>query len=248
MRIPTITLLTGGALLLAACGSSGTASSTGGATPGGPQGAGRRAAGEVARLAGTSLILSSAQGDVTVNFTSSTPVQRTSTGTVADIVTGACIVAIGQRDASGGLTAQNVRLTARVNGACSFPRPGDRGPGASPGAVPSFVPNGGGRNLAFAAGEVTAVSGTLVTIQPPNGAAAQTITVPTTVRVQRSAPASTADLRVGQCVQAGGSRDSSGTVITATNLSIVPPGRNGCFSGGGGGFGGFGGRGPGQGG
>lgn len=256
MRYITGMLLTGAAALLAACGGSGTASSSSPAGPGGPGGPGRRgAAGEVAQVRDGSLILNTAQGDVTVDFTSSTRVQRTSTGTVADIVAGSCIVAAGQRDPSGRITAQTVLIGARVNGSCSL-RPGGGGPGGlggSPGATPrafgpSGAPGNGNRNRAFIAGEVTAVSGTSVTIQPLDGGSPQTITVPTTVRVARSSPASTSDLREGECVQAGGNRDSSGTV-QATNMSIVPPGANGCFSGGGGfGFGRGQGQGPGGGG
>ncbi|MFN2568933.1 MAG: hypothetical protein ABR564_04955 [Candidatus Dormibacteria bacterium] len=244
MKVPTTLVAAGATLLIAGCGAAGAASSPTPGSANGAQGQGRRgAAGELAKIDSNTLILNSQNGDVTVQITPATPVQKTSTGTVADIVAGACMVATGQKDASGGLTAQVVRISAKQNGTCSLGRPGG-GPGGlgpdggrrngtpavgGPGGSPN--PGGGGRNanFAFAAGEVTTVNGTSVIVQPATGPA-QTITVPTTVRVSRSAPAVVSDLAVGQCVQAGGTRDSSG-MVKATNLSIVPPGPSGCFTG-----------------
>jgi len=243
MRSLTTLITAGTALLIAACGSTATGVSTspGSGQTGGPQGAGRRGtAGELAKIDNNTLILNTQAGDITVQITPTTPVQKTSTGTVADIASGSCIVAVSQKDASGALTAQTVRVSSKQNGTCTFGRPGGGGP-SGPGngrpadgskASPGAQAPGRNSNVVFAAGEVTAVNGTAVSVQPAAGGAAQTITVPTTVRVSRAAPAAISDLAVGQCVQAGGSKDSSGTV-KATNLNIVPPGPAGCFTGGG---------------
>jgi hypothetical protein len=132
-----------------------------------------------------------------------------------------------------------------VNGSCTAGfgnRPpganGNPNPNATPRAVPRRTPPPGQPLPAFATGKVTAVDGTSVTLQPATGAA-QTITVPTTVTVAESNVASASALAVGDCIQATGPKDSSGTV-DATALSIVPAGPSGCFTGGRG-FGGFGG-------
>jgi hypothetical protein len=74
------------------------------------------------------------------------------------------------------------------------------------------------------------------------------------VAVTRTVPAAVADLAIGECVLATGTKDTSGTV-SARSLSIVPAGPSGCFTGGGfrrgggggGGGGGFGGGGGGTG-
>lgn len=247
------------ALGLAACGNTTSASTTGSrssapAQPGGANGLRRNgAAGELVQIGSTSLVLNTQTGDVTVDFTSSTPVTKTRTGTVADITQGSCITATGQKDATGTLTASTVLISAPLNGTCVrsglF---GDGGPQRSPGASPrpSFSPPPGTPPVAFARGQVTAVNGTSVTVQQINAAGTSTgsttITVPTTVRVGVTTQTSTAALSVGDCVAAQGTRDSSGTV-TARSLSITPAGPSGCFTGGfgrarfgGGGFGGGG--------
>jgi hypothetical protein len=247
---------TAAALALAACGS-GTAATSSSSTTStsrpagtGPGGVARRgAAGELAQINGTSLILNTTAGDVTVGYTTTTTITQTKTGVLADIVPGSCVVITGQKDATGTLVASSVRLSQPVNGACTA-GVGNRGPGAgtgtrpNPGGTPRATPAPGQPVPSFAAGSVTAVNGTAVTVQPTTGAA-QAVTVPTTVTVSESSAASPTDLTVGDCIQATGAKDSSGTVA-ATSLSIVPAGPSGCFTGGG--AGGFGGRGFGGGG
>lgn len=240
----------GAALALAACGSGSSAATTGAKSTPSPQARGqgnglRRngAAGEVVQLGSTSLVLNTTTGDVTVDFSSSTPVSRTHTGTLADVATGMCITATGQKDATGAVTAATVILNAKVNGSCrgplGFGGPGgapDRSPGATP--RPTFTPRPGTPPVAFARGEITAVSGTSVTVLAATGTST-TITVPTTARISVVDSASTADLTVGDCVLATGQKNSSG-VVTARSLNVVPAGPSGCFTGGGfGGFGGF---------
>ncbi len=241
---------TAAVLALAACGgtsaatgstsSSSTTTRAGGGN--GPGGAARRgAAGTLAQINGTSLILTDTTGtDVNVDYTNATTFTQTRTGVLADIVPGSCLVVTGQKDATGTLVASSVRLSQPVNGACTAGL-GNRGPGgngtpASPGATPRATPPPGQPVPSFAAGKVTAVNGTAVTLQPTTGAA-QTVTVPTTVAVAESSAASASDLTQGDCIQAVGPKDSTGKV-TATSLSIVPAGPSGCFTGGRGGFGG----------
>ena len=249
-------------LAVAACGSSTAARTSATGTPS-PQGQGRRggAAGELVRITGSTLVLSTQNGDVTVTAASATPVTRTRTGTVADIVAGSCIIASGQKDAGGTLTASTVRLSPKVDGSCSGPGLfGNGGPNGAPtGGVfrtpnPDRTPPPGVTPPQFTRGEVTAVSGTSVTVRATDGSSS-TITVPTTVQVAVSAPATFADLAVGDCVLATGPRSTSGTVA-ARSLNIVPAGPSGCFTGRGlggfgggrGGFGGGGGGGAGGGG
>lgn len=255
-RLITIAGATAAVLVLAACGSSAagstssssTTSSSNAAGGRGPGGLARRgAAGTLAQINGTSLILTDTTGtDVSVDYTNTTTITQTKTGVLADIVPGSCVVATGTKDASGTLVASSVRLSQPVNGACTAGL-GNRPPGAgagnrTPSGTPRATPAPGQPIPSFSAGKVTTVTGTAVTLQPTTGAA-QTITVPTTVTVAESSTASPTDLSVGDCIQATGPKDSSGKVA-ATSLSIVPAGPSGCFTGGRGGFGGgFGGGG-----
>ena len=232
-------------LTLAACGSSTAASTTSPSSTASPNANARRGgtAGELVRISGSSLLVSTQSGDVNVSLGSSTPVTKTRTGSVADITTGACIVATGTKDASGALTASTVRISPMVNGSCTgfFGGPGGGpNPSRSPRPDNSPRPTGNGTPPAFARGQVTGVSGTAVTLQDAaNNNAATTITVPTTVRVSVSQVITSTDLAVGDCVLANGQKDTSGTV-QARSVNVVPPGPSGCFTGGAGGGFGFG--------
>jgi hypothetical protein len=262
MRAITAVAGLGAALALAACGSSTSGSTTGAKSTPTPQpgGAGRfgrnGAAGELVKIAGTSLVLNTTTGDVTVDYESSTPVTKTHTGTLADVTAGLCITATGSKDASGTLTASAAVLSTKVNGSCQGPfgfgGGGERTPGVTPRPTP---PPGAAPRTPPVRGEVTGVSGTSVSVLTAGGTST-TITVPTTARISVTGSAAVSDLAVGDCVLATGSKSSSG-VVTARSLSIVPAGPSGCFTGGFGGFrggagggggGGFGGGGFGGGG
>jgi hypothetical protein len=195
------------------------------------------------QINGQTLIITVPNGDTTVTYSTTTTITKTSTATLADITAGTCIVATGSKDAGGAVTATTVRLAPKTAAGCtaSFgPGPGARAtprPSASPRPTPSGL-----ANRAIVAGEVTAASGTSVTVlTTANGG--QTITVPSTAAVTRSYSVTTADLQTGECLRALGPKDASGTVA-ATSLTITPAGPSGtCASGFGGGRGGFGGGG-----
>jgi hypothetical protein len=234
--VPTLVPLL---LLLAGCAGNVSAGAPK-ASPSPGRGFRNGASGQLVKITGTTLILSGASGDTTVTFDSTTRITRTSTASVADIVPGVCLFAVGLKDASGAVTANTVRLTPAANGSCT--------PQAN------LVPGGGGlpgfgtprpdrptppANFGIVAGVVTAVAGTAVTVKGQSGTTA-TVTVPTTVLVSKTADASAADLQIGECLAAAGNRDAAGT-IQARSLTIRPPTASGTCSGfgRGGGAGGF---------
>ena len=69
-----------------------------------------------------------------------------------------------------------------------------------------------------------------MTVQVASGSVV-TVSVPGTARVSRVESASQSQLAVGQCVRANGQKDASGT-LKARLVTIVPPGPNGCPTGG----------------
>jgi hypothetical protein len=193
---------------------------------------------------GQALILTAPTGDVTVTVSTTTTFTRTSTAVLADIVPGVCILATGQKDAAGALTATTVRLSPKVSGGCAAA--GRFGPNASPpaGALPRPTPSGQPA-IALVSGEVTAAKGISITVLTTTSGS-QTITVPTIAAVTTTVVAAATDLRTGECLRATGARDAAGTV-QATSITITPAGPSGtCVTGLGGG--GFGGRGGGRGG
>ena len=169
--------------------------------------------------------------DITVGYTSATAITKTSGAALADITPGMCIVATGVKDSSGLVTATTVRLAAKSASGCTA-----GGLGGGPGAGASPRPNLGGQaNLSSVSGEVSAVSGTSVTVLAQTSTS-QIITVPTTAAVTQSSSATAAALQVGQCLRATGLPDASGAV-QASALTITPAGPSGTCSTGFGGLG-----------
>jgi hypothetical protein len=235
------------AIALAACGTTGaasTATSSATPTPGG-RGFGGGTAGQLVKLNGQTLTLSTSTGDVQVVYTTSTTITQTSTVSAADIASGLCVVITGTKDSSGAVTARSVRLSQPVNGTCSQ-GPGGFGGGRPPGgALPSGAPRPSlNPNAAIVSGLVTAVSGVSVTVNSQATSATTTVTVPTTVTVSQSAAGTAADLTIDSCVVARGQKNTQG-VVQATSLNITPTNSSGKCSTGGGRFpGGFSGTPP----
>ncbi len=231
-----------------ACGSAATASNGASSSPTPPRGGAQfrnGASGQLVQINGQTLILTGPNGDLTVTVSSTTTFTQTSTAVLADIVPGDCILATGQKDSTGMLTATTVRLSPKPAAGCAAAaRVGPNvspPPGASPRPIPSGQPA-----MAFVSGEVTGAAGISITVLTTT-AGSQTITVPTTAAVTTTVVSSAADLRTGECVRATGAPDSTGNV-QATSITITPAGPSGtCVTGFGGG-GGFGGRGGGRGG
>ncbi|HEY7201566.1 MAG TPA: DUF5666 domain-containing protein [Candidatus Dormibacteraeota bacterium] len=246
------------AAVLAGCGglgSSATASTSSARTSPSPARANfNGAAGQLTKLSGGKMTVSDQAGAVTVSYDTSTTVLQSGTGSLADIVAGACVTANGQREANGAVTAAGVQVMLNMNGNCTQPAGGfgagagngtgnGQGPGGqsprpgrgspSPGASPPA-------NVAFVRGKVSAVNGATVTVEQDTGGPV-TVTVPSTARITRTVSSTTARLAVGECVTATGQRDSSGTV-KARAIVISAPGPNGCAIGAGRGFGPGGGR------
>jgi hypothetical protein len=234
--------------ILAACGGvASAAKSSTSPSPGAGNALRNGASGQLVQISGQTLILTGPNGDITVMFTTATMFTKTSVATLADITPGACVLATGRKDATtGAITATNVRISPKTSAGCAAagfapggaagasPRPSvSPRAGATPRPTPSGLPN-----AAFVTGEVTAVTGTSVTVLT-QATGSQTITVQAAATVTLSAVVSQSNLQNGQCLRANGSRDSTGNVL-ATAITITPAGPSGtCTSGlGGGGRGG----------
>jgi hypothetical protein len=230
-------------LALAACGGAATANNSS-ASPTPARGAQARngAAGQLVQISGQTLILTGASGDISVTFTTATTFSRTSTAVLADIVPGLCLVATGQKDAAGTLTAATVRLSPKSAAGCGAGQVGPPNAGASPRPTPSAQP--AQPAMPAVSGEVTAAAGTSITVLTATSGS-QTITVPTVAAVTKNSSASVTDLRIGECLRANGPADAAG-LVQATAIAITPAGPSGtCATAvGGRGFGGAGGGAP----
>lgn len=220
------------ALTLAVTGCGGTSAASGSpratSSPAARGQAGRGGAvGELVQVTGQTLVLSGADGaDTTVHYSGSTPIRQSSAATVADITAGTCLVASGQRNGQGAVSASVVQISPASGGSCPAR------PGTSAGSRPSASPGRGQTRsgTGTVAGIVTGVTGTQVTVQPSSGSPS-TLTVPTTVRISEVEPAGAAALQADRCVRATGNRDSKGAV-QATSLTVSLPGPSGSCTGG----------------
>ena len=238
-RTLMVMFATASVLAVAACGGASAAGSSTSPSPGGGGQARNGAAGQLVQINGPTLILTAAAGDVTVTYTNTTTFTKTSAAVLADVVPGQCLVASGQTDSAGILTATTVRLSPKSSTGCGAG--GQLGPNASPRASASPRPTPSGPpQMPFVAGEVTHASGTSITVLTA-ASGSEVINVPTTAAVTRTSAASSTDLQTGECLRANGTRDSAGAV-QATTIAITPAGPSGtCATG-------AGGRGPGRGG
>jgi hypothetical protein len=229
--------------VLVACGGAASAAKTSSSpSPGGGNAFRNGASGQLVQINGQNLILTGPNGDITVTFTSATTFTKTSIATLADITKGTCIVANGSKATSGTITATNVRISPKTATGCAarnfVPSPA---PGESPRPTPTPRPTPSGQpNGAIVLGEVTAASGTSVTVlTQANGS--QAITVASAATITKSAEVSSSDLQNGECLRANGARNAAGDV-QALSVTITPAGPSGtCTTG-------SGGRGPGFGG
>jgi hypothetical protein len=233
------------AFVLAACGSA-SAGSSSSPSPGADNAFRNGASGQLVQINGQTLILTGPNGDLTVMYTASTTFTKTSIATLADITRGACVLATGQKSASGAITATTVLISPKTATGCATRNFGPSpAPGASP--RPAFSPRPGasprpsGTPPAFVVGEVTRVSGPSVTVLTQTDGS-QTLTVASAATITNSTTVSASALQNGECVRANGSRDAAGDV-QATSITITPAGPSGtCTTGLGGGR-----RGPGSG-
>jgi len=246
--IPVLAVVS--ALVLSACGSTASGAATTSPSPRGN--AFNGASGQLVQINGSTLILTGPNGDLTVTYTTATTFTKTSIATLADVVSGTCIFATGQKDAAGSVTATTVLVSPKAAAGCNArgfgPNGGPGGspaPGASPRPSPTARP-GAAANAAFVSGEVTAVSGPTITVKTAADGS-QTITVASAATITDSATVTASALQDGECVRANGPKDSAGDV-QATAITITPAGPSGTCATGfggrrGGGFPGGGGNG-----
>lgn len=205
--------------------------------------------GKVAAVDGsTAQVQNATAGQVAVTWNGSTTFTKQVSTTRAAVKTGVCVAAEPTSDSSSSsqteVTAASVRITAKTNGSCTpvlrgggpqlqqnggGPQTQGDGPGGPPtdGAAPDRTQLRG-----FGAfGEVTGVTanGFTVTATMPTGQGTSdtetrtvTVTVTSATTYTTTAKGAASDVKVGVCVRAEGTTDSTGAV-TAKTIAVTPP-------------------------
>ncbi len=187
--------------------------------PGGRFGGG--ASGTIASINGSTLTLSTQQGDVTVNVDANAVIQKTVGGSLSDLQTGQFVTVIGTADASGNVAATSISLRG-VETPRFTPQPGatpnQGGSGRFSGTPAPRTPNGTSGNGVF--GTISAANGNTLTITTVQSQQV-TVTVGSSTRISKTVSGTLSDLQVGEPVTVGGAPDSYGT-IQATFITIPP--------------------------
>jgi hypothetical protein len=253
--------LTSGALAfaVAACGSSSSSSapatSTQPAASAGARPTLPGAYGTIAAVTGTNMqVQNKINGQVTVNFGSSTKITSSDSASKTDITVGSCVLVTGTGTNGATVTAQSVTISQPVNGACTIgggALSGGTGAGAGTGTRRGgggrlggggLLGKGGGRlrpsagaspagDATGAYGTVSAVTGTGFSVKGQaranQPAKDSTVTVTGTTTFSKTITASPTALTVGDCAVALGKADDTGAVA-ATSISVSKPGKSGC--------------------
>lgn len=232
-----------------------TSSSSGAQAPqgSGTRFGGPAASGLIAAVNGKTVQVQNQQsGQVAVTYSAKTKFSRTVATTVAKIKKGDCVTAMapsGTPSSATSFTAARISVTSPVNGSCTGGFGGQRPTGAVPsgarpngaqfpnGAAPSGAPSGGripGRTANFgavASGTVRSVSGSKIVVAARqfNSSSTKTMTVRagSSTKISTTAAATAKSLRVGKCVTAQGSTNSSGSV-KATRIQVDPATNGQC--------------------
>lgn len=201
-----------------------TSSPAGGAsTPG----QGRGVFGDLASINGDTLVVTTPQGQTTVNIGSSTVIEKTVAGSVSDLKDGDAVTVIGTADANGNITASSVSV--RPQGQTGFFGGGNGGGGRFQGGFPGGQSNNGtapsfGGGGQFTIGTIAGISGDTLTLTTPQGQANVSVSTDTTVMETEAGTVS--DLKTGDSLVVMGSRDANGDVA-ATLVTIQPAARTG---------------------
>ena len=213
----------------------------------GPGGGGT--SGEIASVTGTVMQVRSDDAQTAVTWTDDTTFTASVAGALSDVAVGSCVVAVSttttSTDTSAPLEATSVQLTtATDDGTCA----GGFGGGQRPDGAPTDLPSrpsgaptdlpsgapGGMRGFGgIAAGTVTAVDGSTLTVEvtgQDDATTSRTVTVSDATTFTKSVAADASAVVVGQCASARGQADDSGKV-TATSITVSAPTDGECTTG-----------------
>jgi len=166
---------------------------------------------------------------------SKTTITEQLAGTLADVKTGMCVTAIGQKAKNGTVTATRVTLTQPVKGQCGGgfgTRPGGGRPpgGAPPGGNRTGRPpggfGGGGANFGFAFGKVSAAKSSTITVKGRQGSTKVLLSKKT--QVGKTEQVGRAAIVPKLCAFVRGTSGDHGVTVTATDISLSKPISGAC--------------------
>jgi hypothetical protein len=202
--------------------------------------------GPVTAVSGQTFTLKSSlspKGRAKVHVASKTVITQQVSGTRADLRKGTCIFAVGQKNKQGVVQASRVMLSSPVKGSCTS---GFGGPGGAPGQGAGRPPQGSGpppqgggqpprgsrpfgnpANFGLAAGAITAVNGSLVSIHGRNGNSK--VTLQAKAQIVKTATVKASAVKVGLCAFVQGTSTDKGANVSAQSVRLFNPTARGCI-------------------
>jgi hypothetical protein len=189
------------------------------------------AIGTIANINGDTLTLNITQGEVTVNISSNTSIQKTLDVTLEDLQTGQFLTVTGTADANGNITASAITVRAQDQN-FPFTPPGgasSNSTGRFNGSGNSSIPRpstGGLRNGVF--GTLAKIDGNILTLTTAQGQQ-RTVTASANTTIQKTVNGIIPDFQVGENLTVFGPRDADGN-INAVSIIIRPQDQNTMLS------------------
>jgi hypothetical protein len=175
-------------------------------------------------------------GTATISVGSATTITEQVAGTTASVKTGICVMATGQKNAKGVVTAARLSITEPVKGSCTTGfgagRRGNRPPGAGGGGggAPPAGSGGGGfgnsANFGFAFGQVTSVKGDSVKVKGTTGTTS--VTLAKTTQISQTETVKSSAIAVKSCAFVNGSSTDKGVTVKATDVRLTKPNKGSC--------------------
>jgi hypothetical protein len=182
--------------------------------------------GTIAAVSGNLLIVDTTQGEVNVNLSASTTIEKTVTGNISDLALGNFITVTGTPDSNGNVTATAILLRPNfTQGQTQFPTQITPRTGSGTTRPTGNFPGGGiGRQMT--AGTIAAINGNTITLDTTaQTTVTLTVTINSSTVFQKTETGTAADLTDGETVAITGDTDASGN-INAASISIEPAGEN----------------------
>jgi hypothetical protein len=200
--------------------------------------------GQIQSVSAKTFVLKDSDGSVATSrvlLQSSTNVTEQLTATRAELSKGECVTAMGTKASSGTVEAMRLTISAAVKGSCTsgFFGHGSRPAGAPSGTPPTGTPPAGAPsggfsgfgngNFAFAAGKVTKVAGSTLTLKGSSGTSKASVSAST--QLTRIATVTDSKIDKGQCARVSGTSANAGATVNATSVALSQPSSSGCSGG-----------------
>jgi len=182
----------------------------------------RGANGTLAAINGDILTLTSSQGQVSVNISSSTTIEKTVVGTIDDLNQGDFVTISGTTDSAGNISATSIMVRPQgQQGQFTPPTTGTPGNGGTFTRPNGGFP-GGDAGRQFTIGTISGINGDSLTVTTTQGEV--TVNIDSDTVIQNTVSGTLSDLQTGIFLTVTGPTDSNGNV-DATSISIQTQGQ-----------------------